>query len=275
METTRLGATGWPSRFEQHHDGLTTVAYQLLGSRTEVDDAVQQAWPRLSHPQPRRNRDARRVANHSRLAHRAQHTAARSRHDEPLRSSNHCSNRARSAFRLARCGAAALRSCASDPARCRHLARAQGVGLRRVGSCSPCALRSRLPCRNGLSESRSDERRASARRRRARGRDAVSAPLVVGKPFHPAPADRRDVGHDAQTGLLNNAPSLLDHRAAVAIHRIGGHPSSDPRREVPRVVHVPVSTSNSARPRGRRSAAFLHQGVVAGEPDGRTSHGRV
>ena len=36
------------SRFEQHRPHLRAVAYRMLGSLTEADDAVQDAWLRLS-----------------------------------------------------------------------------------------------------------------------------------------------------------------------------------------------------------------------------------
>src|SRR5215471_14143971 len=35
-------------RFEQHRRRLQAVAYRMLGSTTEADDAVQEAWIRLS-----------------------------------------------------------------------------------------------------------------------------------------------------------------------------------------------------------------------------------
>src|SRR5690242_12963054 len=35
-------------RFEQHRTHLRSVAYRMLGSLTEVDDAVQEAWLRLN-----------------------------------------------------------------------------------------------------------------------------------------------------------------------------------------------------------------------------------
>jgi RNA polymerase sigma-70 factor (ECF subfamily) len=35
-------------RFEEHRDRLQAVAYRMLGSSSEVDDAVQEAWLRLS-----------------------------------------------------------------------------------------------------------------------------------------------------------------------------------------------------------------------------------
>src|SRR5689334_1163696 len=35
-------------RFEQHRTHLRAVAYRMLGSLTEADDAVQEAWLRLN-----------------------------------------------------------------------------------------------------------------------------------------------------------------------------------------------------------------------------------
>ena len=35
-------------RFEQHRPRLTALAFRMLGSRGEADDAVQEAWIRLS-----------------------------------------------------------------------------------------------------------------------------------------------------------------------------------------------------------------------------------
>ncbi|MFD0853985.1 sigma factor, partial [Actinomadura adrarensis] len=34
-------------RFEEHRDHLRMVAFRLLGSRSEAEDAVQEAWLRL------------------------------------------------------------------------------------------------------------------------------------------------------------------------------------------------------------------------------------
>ena len=39
---------GLAERFEQHRDRLRAVAYRMLGSLTEADDAVQEAWLRLA-----------------------------------------------------------------------------------------------------------------------------------------------------------------------------------------------------------------------------------
>jgi DNA-directed RNA polymerase specialized sigma24 family protein len=37
-------------RFEEHRAHLRAVAYRMLGSLTEADDAVQDAWLRNSSP---------------------------------------------------------------------------------------------------------------------------------------------------------------------------------------------------------------------------------
>ena len=39
-------------RFEEHRTHLRSVAYRMLGSAGEVDDAVQEVWLRLSRTDP-------------------------------------------------------------------------------------------------------------------------------------------------------------------------------------------------------------------------------
>src|ERR671931_1692996 len=39
-------------RFEEHRARLRAVAYQMLGSLAEADDAVQESWLRLSRSDP-------------------------------------------------------------------------------------------------------------------------------------------------------------------------------------------------------------------------------
>ena len=40
------------ARFEEHRAHLRAVAYRMLGSRAEAEDAVQEAWIRLSRSDP-------------------------------------------------------------------------------------------------------------------------------------------------------------------------------------------------------------------------------
>ena len=44
-----MDTTDWPAaEFQAHRAHLRAVAYRMLGSLTEADDAVQEAWLRLS-----------------------------------------------------------------------------------------------------------------------------------------------------------------------------------------------------------------------------------
>ena len=50
-------------RFEEHRTRLRAVAYRMLGSLSEADDAVQEAWLRLSRTDPARRRPIRGSAS--------------------------------------------------------------------------------------------------------------------------------------------------------------------------------------------------------------------
>ncbi len=44
-----MGEHDWlAERFEENRPHLRAVAYRMLGSATEADDAVQEAWPQFS-----------------------------------------------------------------------------------------------------------------------------------------------------------------------------------------------------------------------------------
>jgi len=45
--------TDWlAERFEEHRSRLTSVAYRMLGATSDADNAVQEAWLRLSRSDP-------------------------------------------------------------------------------------------------------------------------------------------------------------------------------------------------------------------------------
>jgi RNA polymerase sigma-70 factor, ECF subfamily len=48
----RLDGDVLAQRFEEHRDHLRAVAYRMLGSRSEAEDAVQESWLRLSRSEP-------------------------------------------------------------------------------------------------------------------------------------------------------------------------------------------------------------------------------
>ena len=47
-------------RFQAHRPWLRAVGYRLLGSASEADDAVQDAWERSAAPAPTGSRSSRR-----------------------------------------------------------------------------------------------------------------------------------------------------------------------------------------------------------------------
>ena len=72
-------------RFEQHRSRLTALAFRMLGSRGEADDAVQEAWLRLSRADTERDRGSRRLADHGRRPDLPELASVRqARREEPL-----------------------------------------------------------------------------------------------------------------------------------------------------------------------------------------------
>ncbi|GAB2951566.1 RNA polymerase sigma-70 factor [Nonomuraea fastidiosa] len=53
------GAGGRPAEFEEHRDHLWGVAYRITGTKTDADDAVQEAWLRWRHADVAQVRDVR------------------------------------------------------------------------------------------------------------------------------------------------------------------------------------------------------------------------
>jgi RNA polymerase sigma-70 factor (ECF subfamily) len=62
-----MDETAWLSeRFEDHRGHLRAVAYRMLGSLTEADDAVQDAWLRASRSGPSQIENPRWVVDDDR-----------------------------------------------------------------------------------------------------------------------------------------------------------------------------------------------------------------
>ena len=66
-------------QFEEHRGHLRAVAYRMLGSLTEADDAVQDTWLRLSRSGARPGAGPARVADHGRGQGLPEHAAGAER----------------------------------------------------------------------------------------------------------------------------------------------------------------------------------------------------
>ena len=62
-------------RFEQHRSRLRAVAYRMLGSLSEADDAVQDAWLRVSRAEVSEVENFGGVADHDRGPRGVEHAA--------------------------------------------------------------------------------------------------------------------------------------------------------------------------------------------------------
>ena len=122
-----MGESEWlAERFEEHRPHLRAVAYRMLGSLSEADDAVQDAWLRFSRADTSDVENLRRMADDGRRAGEPEHAAltqvaargiARGAHARPRREPGGRDRpRARGAARrLGRAGAARRARARSHP----------------------------------------------------------------------------------------------------------------------------------------------------------------
>ena len=77
--------TGQTEQFERYRTHLQAVAYRMLGSVGEAEDAVQEAWLRLSRADTRRRREHGRLADDRRRPSLPRHAASAPRQARGLR----------------------------------------------------------------------------------------------------------------------------------------------------------------------------------------------
>ena len=213
-------------RFEANRTHLRAVAYRMLGSLSEADDAVQEAWLRLSRSDTSGVENLRRLADDGRRAGVPRHAAL--------------------AQVAARGAAGPARARADREPRGRSRPRARGAagrlgrpraarGARDAGSRRAARVRAARHVRPALRRDRSDRgalagRGAAAREPRAPP-GAGSGPGSRRRPRPPArgrrrlPRRRRASGDfDALLAVLDPDVVLRADRAAVPRGRVAGGP---------------------------------------------------
>ena len=95
-------------RFEANRAHLRAVAYRMLGSLSEADDAVQEAWLRLEPRRRQRRREPGRLADHGRRRGSASTCCARASRGARSRSTRTCPSRSSAATAGRRSRARAL-----------------------------------------------------------------------------------------------------------------------------------------------------------------------
>ena len=172
MDEQRLAGR---EQFERHRPHLRAVAYRMLGSISDADDAVQEAWIRLSRLGDRQRREPRRLADDRGRPRLSRHASRTPRPARGLRG-----------LRLPEPIVGHRRR--GDPEHEAMLADAVGLALsscwtrsrRRRGSRSCCTTCSRSRSRRSLRSSAAAPRGASAREQ--------SPPSSAGR--DPEPGDR-------------------------------------------------------------------------------------
>ena len=71
-------------RFEDQRSHLRAVAYRMLGSLSEADDAVQEAWLRLSRSDASESKEGPRAAPCGAVQHGRGHASPRARREQTM-----------------------------------------------------------------------------------------------------------------------------------------------------------------------------------------------
>ena len=213
-------------RFEEHRARLRAVAYRMLGSTGEADDAVQEAWLRLSRSDAERDRQPRRMADHGRVAGVPEHAAG-----APVAARGAARPRRARAGRRAgeRRPTPSTRRCSPT----RSGSRCWSCSTRwppRSGSRSSCTTCS--PCRSTRSRRSSGAARPAARQLASRARRRVQREdasldadrLAPGQVVDAFLAAARDGDFDALLAVLDPDVVLRADETAVAARRGAGDP---------------------------------------------------
>ena len=206
--------------FEANRPHLRAVAYRMLGSVNEADDAVQEAWLRLNRSDTTRRREPGRVAHHRGRARLARHAAlaegaarAASRHARAT------ADREPRGRRRPRAGGTARRLGQSRPARGARDARSSRAARVRAARHVRRALRGDRTDRRPLPDRRAaarEPRPAARSRRRTGARRGPRAPAEVVDAFLAA---ARGGDFDALLAVLDPEVVLRVDRGALATSR--------------------------------------------------------
>ena len=234
-------------RFEANRTHLRAVAYRMLGSVAEADDAVQEAWLRLSRSDAERDRQPRRLADDGRRPRVPRHAAlarlpARGAARRPRARRRSSAPRTGSTPSTRRCWPTPSASrCSSCSRRCRPPS----------GSPSSCTTCSRCPFDEiAPIVSRSP---AAARQLASRARRRVQGAAPVPDPDLRPPAGRR-----------RRLPGRV---ARGRLRRARGRPR--PRRRPPRRHGRPADPGREGGPRREavaRQALLFRNLAVTSKP---------
>ena len=211
-------------QFEAHRTHLRAVAYRMLGSVSEADDAVQEAWLRLSRVRRRRDREPRRLADDGRRPRVPRHAALAQR---PARGAagRRTSRRRSSAVRTA--STPSTRRCwpTRSAWRCWSCSRPWRPPSGSRSSCTTCS-----PCPSTRSPRSSSRSPAAARQLASRARRRVQGAAPAPTPTSRAARGRRRLPGRLARGRLRRAVAVLD--PDVVLRADGGARDARTSREV-------------------------------------------